>query len=60
MRVNHYLVALLVTEGSEHTLNLFVSKNAETVPWERALAGAQVGSKCRPLLLHVCLMVCVK
>lgn len=45
-------------KGSEHTLNLlFVIKNAKAVPWEQALAWAQVGRKYRPLLVDVWLSV---
>lgn len=50
-----------LTGGSTRMLNLiFVIKNANAVPWEKALARAQVGSEHRPLLVGVCLIVCVK
>lgn len=39
---------------------IFVIENANAVLWEKALAGAQVGSKHRPLLVDACLIVCVK
>lgn len=68
MRGRHdYLVALIATGtgpliGVEwaHIELVVCHQECWAVPWEKVLAWAQVDSKCRPLLVDVCLMVCMK